>query len=73
MIDAITIAAIIAKLENACKLTLMFHDGSEWTYDKRNEWTLRATDELGHGRCDATTKVLCDVIREALDFAKDNL
>ncbi len=39
---------------------LLFHSGSPWTPEKQAQWkTLTGADE-------ATTKVLCDQVREAL-------
>jgi hypothetical protein len=61
------------KLRRACRATLLFHGSSlGWDASARNEWREIVTLILGkehHG--DATTKVLCDIQRAALD-AKDS-
>lgn len=51
-------------LEDACKAALMFHDGEAWSISRQREW-LELT-----GKESATTKTLCDFIRECLAKAK---
>lgn len=42
------------------RATILFHGGGEWSAEKANEWyCLTGTDE-------ATSKVLCDFIRQCL-------
>ena len=48
------------KLENALKATLLFHMSSHWDETSRKAWK-RLT-----GRDAATTRTLCDFIRETL-------
>lgn len=62
-----------AKLTEACKLVLLFHDGGEWTNDKRLAWSntigLLLQNEYGRVPKDfseATTKNLCNAVRAAL-------
>lgn len=50
-------------LYNACRALLLFHSSSPWTESKREEW-VRLT-----GQDEATTRVLCDTARAALDAA----
>jgi hypothetical protein len=45
---------------NALKAVLMFHSGEPWTHDRQWDWK-----EISAGR-ECTTKVLCDIVREAL-------
>lgn len=49
------------KLIRACKATLLFHRGGAWTPEVRVEWQLLTN------KAEATTKSLCDFIREVLD------
>ena len=46
--------------DDALKAVLLFHSGREWNDEARAEW-LRLT-----GREEATTKALCDTVRDAL-------
>jgi hypothetical protein len=51
----------VIMMEDALKAVLMFHGSGPWTTDVREEWKkLTGEDE-------ATTKVLCDVVRAALE------
>jgi hypothetical protein len=66
-------------LLQACKLTLLFHSGSPWDFDKQQEWANGITELLGpaNGRetfgslvpetNEATTKNLCRAIRAAIE------
>lgn len=47
-------------LRNALKAVLIFHGGGPWTTEQQMKWADHAA-----GR-EATTKVLCDIVREAL-------
>src|SRR5687767_1845900 len=47
-------------LRNALKAVLMFHSGEPWTQERQWEWKA-----ISAGR-ECTTKVLCDIVREAL-------
>lgn len=35
------------KLAQACQLALLFHSGSPWTFEKRQEWANGLTELLG--------------------------
>lgn len=48
-------------LFNAAKATLLFHSGGPWSNARRDEW-LELT-----GREEATTRNLCDFVREQLE------
>jgi hypothetical protein len=50
------------ELRDALRAVLLFHGGGEWDDAKRAEWR-RIT-----GSSEATTKVLCDHIRSALEL-----
>jgi hypothetical protein len=52
-------------IEDALRAVLMFHEGGEWSADRRAEWK-RIT-----GSDEATTKVLCDHVRAALVLASE--
>ena len=64
----------VDKLKLAAEATLLFHSGSPWDDAKKYRWQLFAETLLGirpnmdaSGRLyDATTRVLCDMQREAL-------
>jgi hypothetical protein len=47
---------------DALRLVLLFHDGEQWTPAKRAEWLMIA------GTTEATTKVMCDHVRSALEI-----
>jgi hypothetical protein len=47
---------------DALRLVLLFHDSGPWTSSRRAEW-LRIT-----GTTEATTKVMCDHVRSALEI-----
>jgi hypothetical protein len=49
------------RLLNCAKATLLFHSGSPWSHAKADEWK-----EIT-GKDEATTRVLCDFIREQLE------
>jgi hypothetical protein len=51
----------VTAIDDACRAVLMFHEGGEWTAERRAEWK-RIT-----GSDEATTKVLCDHIRLVLE------
>jgi len=57
------VAAINCELRAArrcCRALLMFHSGEPWTPERQSEWNLLT------GGADATTKGLCDFVRETL-------
>lgn len=48
-------------VEEALRAVLLFHSPGSWGAEKSSEWYRLVHDER------ATTKVLCDVVREALE------
>jgi hypothetical protein len=44
----------------ALEAVLLFHSGGPWTHERRTRWQFLT------GYAEATTKILCDVVREAL-------
>lgn len=61
----------IVKTRLALEAVLLFHSGSPWDDAKKLKWRVITDEMLGeahdpkHGH-DATTKVLCDVVRASL-------
>jgi hypothetical protein len=55
---------LISRLVAALRLPLLFHSGAPWTEERRLEWRSLT------GSYEATTKVMCDAIREALALAE---
>jgi hypothetical protein len=68
-------------LRTAAELVLLFHSGSPWDWDKKQQWDCKLIELLGpassrkpagyhHGLIpatnEATTKNLCDAVRAAL-------
>jgi hypothetical protein len=53
----------IATLEAALEAVLLFHDANVWDLPKRAAWQTLT------GQPEATTKVLCDTVRRALQAA----
>ena len=49
------------RLTAACRMVLLFHNAGYWTKANADEWA-NVT-----GETDATTRVLCDTVRRALD------
>jgi hypothetical protein len=47
-------------MRDALELVLMFHEGGSWSSEKSKRW-----DELSGNR-EATTRTLCDCVRESL-------
>lgn len=66
-----TYEKIQAQRNDALKAVLLFHSASPWTTAKRTEWGGICQNILGHSGYDsgweATTKVLCDLVRKVLD------
>lgn len=73
------------KLQLACEATLLFHSGSPWDDEKRSRWQQLGVKLLGEPKFrdyhyargsmtpttfEATTRVLCDMVRSALSEAK---
>ena len=55
------------KMETALKMVLEFHSGEAWTADRSNEWyNLQIQAGRSEAGYEATTKILCDTIREVL-------
>lgn len=52
--------AHLSAMRDALELTLLFHDGGEWTTERRARW-----EELT-GVGEATTRILCNAIRQAM-------
>lgn len=50
----------VDRLRNACRAVLLFHSSGPWDETKARRWR-----DLT-GQTDATTKSLCDAVREAL-------
>jgi hypothetical protein len=48
----------VERAERLARAVLLFHSGTPWTDEKRQLWAALT------GRREATTKVLCDVVRE---------
>lgn len=57
----------ICLLRKVCQAVLVFHQGGPWTSDQDRTWR-----NLTHNQ-DATTRVLCDLIRGALEKTFDPL
>ena len=59
----------------AClEMVLMFHNGEPWTPEKSREWNhLQAVAGREFPRDSATTKVLCDTIREVLGLQEESM
>lgn len=70
-----------SKCRLACEAVLLFHSGSPWDDEKQSKWRQIACEILGEPRFhdyhyarnsmvptsfEATTRVLCDMVREAL-------
>ena len=53
-----------AQLRHALELVLLYHSGGEWTPEKDNTWVTST------GRAEATTKALCDFVRQTLENTK---
>lgn len=66
------------KRDLALEAVLLFHSGSPWTFEKHQRWQALGWEILGQGRfqneChpglgstsfEATTRILCDMVREA--------
>lgn len=51
-------------LKDIAKATLLFHSGSPWSAAKSEEWKQLT------GRDEATTRQLCDFIREQLELVE---
>jgi hypothetical protein len=60
------------KMQAALKMVLAFHDPAPWSFERCQEWRLL---QNAAGRLDpdeaATTRVLCDTIREVLGLAEE--
>ncbi len=41
------LAELVEKLKTACELTLLFHSGSPWDFEKQNKWANLLTDLMG--------------------------
>lgn len=54
-----------AKLTEALKLVLLFHDGEPWSFEKQARW-YNGLNALNIDCNDYTTKNLCDAVRAAL-------
>jgi hypothetical protein len=48
------------KMRDALELVLLFHEGGSWSNEKSERWA-----ELSGNR-EATTRTLCDCVRESL-------
>ena len=58
--ERLQMVGMLAKAHRALRATLMFHDASPWTDERRKDWHKMT------GETEATTKVLCDLIRKVL-------
>lgn len=55
------------RMEAALKLVLLFHSPNPWTADKGLEWRrLQTAAGVKDAHSEATSKALCDVVREVL-------
>lgn len=53
----------VTPTERLARAVLLFHRGGMWTGQDRNEWVMLTGEE------EATTKVLCDLARRAMQEA----
>lgn len=58
--EVAAVLEVVAALASSANATLLFHSAAPWSPDKRDEWHVLT------GSDSATTKMLCDVAREAL-------
>ncbi|HXH12320.1 MAG TPA: hypothetical protein VNP04_21450 [Alphaproteobacteria bacterium] len=57
----------VAQLRRACQAVLLFHDGTPWTPQKQAAWEQFTQMPV------ATTRALCDTVRQALSATTEDL
>ena len=61
------------KMEAALKLVLLFHSGKPWDSEAKNQWHNLSVDAGVEFPKAATTRGLCDLIREVLGMQAENM
>jgi hypothetical protein len=67
-------SSLLTAQQAALQLALLFHSGEPWTHQREIAWAnlIRTIEQetgrtVVQGRIEATTRVLCDAIRAALE------